>query len=1007
MPLLLLLSLLASGCSRQFYRRQADRETGYLVREKSVGTPWEVPRDYSIQPDPRARFFDPTDPNFPTLPPAGPNLYQYRLPALRGRGDWQAEQLPDTAPGTMSETLEMPAPPVPPPSIAPPTAFSPLPGPALQLVAYQEAVRSNQPPPPEENVDRVDPFVVYDRGSGSALDKDKIQPIDPRFWKEVPDYCLARMLEFEAIREEYKDTFKREVSADLLDDAPRLVFEEIFELALLNSREYQTQKESLYRAALTASLERYAYVSKFSVAGNGVDTTYTHNRFNGITVNSLSVPSSLRGSKTLSTAGNVVGQFANSILLTFNGPDGFAADVSSELLFEVTQSVLQRDVVLNSLIQAERDLVYAARTYARFRREFFFDIASTYYDFLKTYRNVDIQSQNFFAQIRAFQQGQAEVRSDFSRAPNQIGVNQFEDRVLAGLRSVITSCNSVEQRLDTLKITIGIPTETRINVDLTELEELTRRDEIAVERDRSRRWRDRLETQLGRDSINLPDLLNTNYRLAQRIVTWLDYRQELDPATPDISELKKLRSRFKLDAARLDAATEQAMLERVRQAGLQDAQPQAIPQPGQPGQGDDQLVAPPSPRIIVFQRQLDTITALFELVRSQGQYLTTLGASSDVLDPFRERLWNQEDAVVELEKNIDLALEDPEQLDITSLLDEANAVLAAMTVLSQDLDATTFDQPPRVVTLEDSTAESVELMRISDQLFESMQEDLPAIRISADEAMVTALVQRLDLMNRRGELADRWRNIKIAADELRSFLDLNARQVIRTEKNRPFDFSFRNSTTRLGLSFDLPLNRRAQRNLYRRSLIDYNVNLRGLQLFEDNIKLSVRNGLRDLGLARVSYPINIAQAALAKEQVDSTRKQLQLGSADVRPLDVLDALRSEREALLQVASTRIDYIIDRAQFALSLEGLLLDDLGYWPDLNRPDYQPQANMVYPWNAGSAYGEFPSFLKVSHELKRMLNYPPPSGSIPQETANERRSDPTADQPVADPQEIDSGL
>jgi hypothetical protein len=258
-------------------------------------------------------------------------------------------------------------------------------------------------------------------------------------------------------------------------------------------------------------------------------------------------------------------------------------------------------------------------------------------------------------------------------------------------------------------------------------------------------------------------------------------------------------------------------------------------------------------------------------------------------------------------------------------------------------------------------------------------------------------------MNRRGELADRWRNIKIAADELRSFLDLNARQVIRTEQNRPFDFSFDNATTRLNLSLDLPLNRRAQRNLYRRSLIDYNVNLRGLQLFEDNIKLEIRNGLRNLGLARVNYPINVAQAALAKEQVASVRRQLQLGLPGARSLDLLDALRAQRDALVQVAATRIDYVIDRAKFALDLEAIMLDDLGYWPDLNRADYQPEANLVYPWNAGSAYGDFPSFLKVSHELKRMLNYPPPYGTLPPDDGQSGRielSDPTADQPIPVP-------
>ena len=53
-------------------------------------------------------------------------------------------------------------------------------------------------------------------------------------------------------------------------------FQDLFELALLNSREYQREKESLYEAALTLSLERFAYATKFTVRGTTVDTTYTH-----------------------------------------------------------------------------------------------------------------------------------------------------------------------------------------------------------------------------------------------------------------------------------------------------------------------------------------------------------------------------------------------------------------------------------------------------------------------------------------------------------------------------------------------------------------------------------------------------------------------------------------------------------------------------------------------------------------------------------------------------------
>jgi hypothetical protein len=75
----------SSGCTRSLYRRQADREAHYLIREKSLGTPWAVPDSFTIAPDQRSRFFDATSADFPTLPPAGPSLYQYQLP-MRGAG---------------------------------------------------------------------------------------------------------------------------------------------------------------------------------------------------------------------------------------------------------------------------------------------------------------------------------------------------------------------------------------------------------------------------------------------------------------------------------------------------------------------------------------------------------------------------------------------------------------------------------------------------------------------------------------------------------------------------------------------------------------------------------------------------------------------------------------------------------------------------------------------------------------------------------------------------------
>jgi hypothetical protein len=90
------------------------------------------------------------------------------------------------------------------------------------------------------------------------------------------------------------------------------------------------------------------------------------------------------------------------------------------------------------------------------------------------------------------------------------------------------------------------------------------------------------------------------------------------------------------------------------------------------------------------------------------------------------------------------------------------------------------------------------------------------------------------------------------------------------------------------------------------------------------------------------------------------------------------AYNDSREALVAMVEQRIGYILERARFALELEVMMLDDAGFWPDMNDPKYQPKPDLVYPWNAGSAYGDFPPFLTVSRELRGMLNYAPPGAT-----------------------------
>ena len=207
---------------------------------------------------------------------------------------------------------------------------------------------------------------------------------------------------------------------------------------------------------------------------------------------------------------------------------------------------------------------------------------------------------------------------------------------------------------------------------------------------------------------------------------------------------------------------------------------------------------------------------------------------------------------------------------------------------------------------------------------------------------MTALVLRLDLMNERESVADDWRRIKLAADDLKSVLNLNASQFLGTQRdlNQPFGDSTTDSTrTQVSLSFDAPLNRRSQRNSYRRALIDYNVALRSLMLVEDNIKLAVRQDLRSLSLGKEQYVIDVASAALAFERVVSTEKEYRLGIANATARDFLEAQAAYIQALSGVANRHINYIVDRMDLFFDLELLEVDDRGMWNELSNEQYQP--------------------------------------------------------------------
>ncbi|MDZ4687173.1 MAG: TolC family protein [Planctomycetaceae bacterium] len=78
-----------AGCSRMFWRSQADFDTYNLLLEKTQDPRWDLPR-VTVEADPRSRFYDPFNPDLTPLPPDDPAAHRYMhwVDGMKGYKSW-------------------------------------------------------------------------------------------------------------------------------------------------------------------------------------------------------------------------------------------------------------------------------------------------------------------------------------------------------------------------------------------------------------------------------------------------------------------------------------------------------------------------------------------------------------------------------------------------------------------------------------------------------------------------------------------------------------------------------------------------------------------------------------------------------------------------------------------------------------------------------------------------------------------------------------------------------
>jgi outer membrane protein TolC len=206
--------------------------------------------------------------------------------------------------------------------------------------------------------------------------------------------------------------------------------------------------------------------------------------------------------------------------------------------------------------------------------------------------------------------------------------------------------------------------------------------------------------------------------------------------------------------------------------------------------------------------------------------------------------------------------------------------------------------------------------------------------LSPDEAVLLALENRLDLRVAIGRVYDAQRAVAVTADQLRGDLTLLGNvslgeAAVATGPNG--DLRLNQGVYSFSAVAGLPLERTAERNLYRNSLIAFERFVRVVQATEDRVKLDVREDLRVLQEARERLVIQAQQLALAERRVDVTSRLVQVGRAEAR--DYLEAQSDLTDSKNALVLERVRYRLAELALQRDLDLLEIGPDGLWTELD--------------------------------------------------------------------------
>lgn len=266
------------------------------------------------------------------------------------------------------------------------------------------------------------------------------------------------------------DLSKETIAGDQIEPSItplRITLMDALQIAAQNNRQYQTQKENVFRAALNLDLQRDAFRNTF--AGSWDST----------------VSADLGGNETTSGVTNrglasLSRKFLNGMTLSARiGLDlvkmlnPFSAS-SASLFGDASISIpllrgSGKHIVAEPLTQAERSAIYAIYTFERYKRTFAVQVASEYLSVLQAIDQINNEKANYERSVRSTRR--LRRLADAGRE-EPLNVDEAIQSDLSARNRWVSSQFNYQNRLDAFKITLGLPPDANIELDRGELDRL-------------------------------------------------------------------------------------------------------------------------------------------------------------------------------------------------------------------------------------------------------------------------------------------------------------------------------------------------------------------------------------------------------------------------------------------------------------------------------------------------------------------------------------------------------